>query len=265
MDAIEAQPRKLVLRLGAKVNLESLPSLPSHFRARVSHLSGTLGVVFMCPSTGEAWCRLNSGYAGQIYPPSIKHIEARTFPLNYRQIVTPTPDAIDLHPHMFVECRDGYVGKLAGVVSDAGTGIVTSLLTRVRTGLAAAIAGPSDPLAPLMEVAGQEVMISPAWAKTPETVNHLLGAGHHLRIDATASQVAHSLVLRDDGQLLQDVYAILGKSHAVANYLNDFQVSVHDGEVTISGVALSPRLRAAVESDIWHVPGVLFIRNNLNN
>jgi hypothetical protein len=264
MDGTDQQPRKLVLRLGGRVNLEKLPSLPERFRTRVSHLSGNLGMLLLRPTTGEAWCRLSSGLSGQIWPPSVKRLDARTYPLNFQQPVTPTPDAIDLHPHMYCECRDGYVGKLEGVVIDALSGAVTGLLVRMRTGVEEDISGPRDPLAALVEVAGRQVLVPPSWAKSPETVNHLIGSDHHLKLDASASQVAHSLELRGDARLLQDVYAILQKNHALASYLSDFRISVHDGDVTIAGVALSPRLRASVEQDIWHVPGVLNVHNQLD-
>jgi len=83
---------------------------------------------------------------------------------------------------------------------------------------------------------------------------------HHLKLDATAPQVAHGLHLRDDVDLQHDVYAIIAHNPALATYLSALRVTVHDGAVHVSGVALSPRLRASMEQDIWHVPGVLAVR-----
>ena len=258
----EETPSKMVLRLGAMVNLDDVPSLPERFRQRVTQLQGRLGSVFLLPDEGDVWCRLSRGLSGQVWPPTIKRVDARTFPLNDQQMPTPTPNvAMELHPHMHVECRDGYAGKLEGIVIDGASGVARTLLLRIRTNLQDDVASPSDPLGLLIPLQGQAVMIPPEWAKSPETVNHMLGAAHYLKLDATASQVAHGLILRNDGDLQQDVYEILGKNPALATYLSTMRVGVHDGAVTLTGAKLSPRLNAATEQDIWHVPGILALHN----
>lgn len=256
---------KWVLRLGATVDLSEVPTLPERFRQRVTQSQGRLGSVFLVPADGTVWCRLSRGFSGQVWPPLIKPVDARTVPMNDQQMPTPTPGAaIELHPHMHVECRDGYLGKLEGVVIDTANGAANALLLRVRANLQDDITSPGDPLSAFVSLQGQALMIPPEWAKSPETVTHALGATHFLRLEATASQIAHGLVLRPDGDLQQDVYAILSKNPALATYLGEMLVEVHDGAITISGVALSGRLRASVEQDIWHVPGVLAVRNHLD-
>ena len=260
MNVAEATRSKLLLRLGAGAHLDEIPSLPERFRQRVTLLQGKLGSVFLMPETGDIWCRLSSGLSGQIWPPAIKRVDARTFPTNARQMPTPAPDAIELFPQMFVECRDGYVGKLEGVVLDLATGTANALLVHIRRDLADIVVSPEDPLAELVEVQGQRLLIAPDWAKAPETLRHALGVQHHLKINATAPQVASGLHLRDDGDLQQDVYTILAQNPALATYLSDLRVTVQDGAVLVSGASLSPRLRASLEQDIWHVPGVLAVR-----
>ncbi len=263
MDAGEPRRDRLVLRLGSQVDLNEVLSVPERYRQRLTQLAGRLGSVFLYPEAGEVWCKLSRGLGGQVWPPTIKRVDARTFPMNSRQTPTPPPDAIELHPRMGVECRDGDVGRLEGIVLAGATGAAEALLVRVRSALENVVTSPLDPLAVFIPEQGQLLLVPPEWAKTAETVTHTFGAAHALRIEASAAQVAHSLHLRDDGDLTQDVNAILGKSPALAPYLNDFRVAVHDGVVRLSGPALSPRLRASLEQDIWHVPGVLAVRSAL--
>ena len=255
--------RTVVLRLGAQIRLGTIASLPERYRARLSQLNGRLGMFFLMSATNEGWPRLSSSRGGQIWPPSIIKVEARTFPLNDSQPSTPPPDAIGLQPHMLVECKNGYVGKLEGVVVDANSGLTTALLLRVRSDVGTSLSGYGDPLAVLLPQAGRLLMLSPDWAHSPQQVNHALGASHHLQLEATFAQVASGLVLRDDGELTQDVWDILGKSPSIAPYFGSIKVTVQDGTVTLAGPALSPRLRASVEQDIWHIPGVLNVRNQL--
>jgi hypothetical protein len=264
MDAGEPRHERMVLRLGAPVDLSEVPSLPERYRQRATQFAGRLGGVFLCPDAGEVWCKLSRGLHGQVWPPTVKRVDARTLPLNDRQSPTPPPDAIELHPRMRVECRDGDVGRLEGIVIATASGTADALLVRVRGALENVVASPLDPLSALIPEQGQLLLVPPEWAKAAETLTHAFGAAHALRVEASAAQVAHSLHLRDDGDLMQAVYAMLGKSPALAPYLHDFRVDVQDGVVHLSGPSLSPRLRASLEQDIWHVPGVLAVRSDLD-
>lgn len=249
--------RRIVLRLGARVALDAIASLPARLRATPSLLRGKLGEALVAPATGDLWCRLNGAFASQIWPPEIKRVETRVFPLTDRQPPTPPPEVVSLFPGTYVACRDGFVGRLEGVVVESASGTASALVVRLRSRLEDVVSSPGDPLAPLVGVAGQAVLLAPAWAKSPETVAQLFGNAHQLTLDATAFQVAHSLMLRDDATLTQDIWAILGQNKAYAPYLGRFTVQVRDGTVTLAGPAISPRLAAAVEQDVWHVPGVL--------
>lgn len=258
----DTKQRNVVLRLGTNVRLGAITSLPERYRVRASQLNGKLNIIFVQPASGEGWCRLSGGVGGQIWPPSIMRVEARTFPLNDRQPSTPPPDSIDLHPHMLVECKEDYVGKLTGTVVEAATGLITALLLQVRTDIAEIITSYGDPMRVLVPHVGQLLMIAPAWIREPDANNHANGAAR-LKLNATVAQVASSLVLRGDGEMLQEVWDILGKNPAVTPYLSELRVTVHDGTVTIAGRSLSPRLRASIEQNIWHIPGVLNVRNLL--
>ncbi len=267
MDAVEQRRDKMVLRLGAQVHLDQLPTLPERYRQQATQSEGRLGSVLLRPDVGEVWCRLSGGLGGQVWPPAIKRVETRTVPLNDQQMPTPH-DFIELFPKMHVDCLDGEeIGRLEGIVIATATGLADALLVRIRGNMEDVVASPRDPLAALVPEQGRALMVPPEWADKSETIAQKLvgkiAATHNLHLNATATQVAHSLQLRDDGDLQQDVYAILGKSPALAPYLSDFRVSVHDGIVTIGGATLSPRLRASVEQDIWHIPGVLGVRNML--
>ncbi len=244
---------RLVLRLGAHVNLEDIPTLPARERQRPGALEGRLGSVFV--SGEDLWCRLSGGMRGQVWPLSFKHVEARTVPLYEHQQPTPSPDAIELLPQMPVECHDGLVGKLEGVTVLLATGQVDFLLVRLRGGLEDVVARPTDALAPLVPVQGQAVLLDPTWAMA--TAN---GSTRHLALDASAEQIASALVLRDDRVLEQEVYAILSENPALATYLSAFRVAVQDGAVTLAVPPLSPRLRSSMEQVVWHIPGVLAVR-----
>ena len=82
-----------------------------------------------------------------------------------------------------------------------------------------------------------------------------------LRLDATVEQVASAGLLRTDGQLTAAVWQILSENPALAPSLGRLRVQVRDGEVTLLGALPSPRHRASAEQDIWHLPGVIAVRN----
>ncbi len=246
---------RTVLRLGTRCALDIFPSLPERYRARETQSHGKLGQILLLVATNEIWCRLDSEVSGQVWPPGIVRTDARIVPLRAEQSPTPPPEAIALYPHMLIEGREGFVGKLQGIVVATSSGLAGSLLVHVRKDLDGGISGPSDPLRLLLPVEGQEIMVAADWAKISET-------NHHLRLDATIAQIAHGLVLRPDREIQQDIWNILGESRALAPYIGQFQVDVQDGAVTITGQSISGRLRSSLEQDIWHVSGVLSVQGN---
>lgn len=255
--------RRIVVRLGRRVTLAEVTSVGAAFRAPSARLAGKCDEALVIPATGATWCRLRGAVGGQIWPPALGHVSRRLIPLHADQLSTPPPEAVSLFPGTYIECRDGYVGRLDGLVVESDTGATVGFLVRARAGLGEIITGPRDPLAHMLPVAGQTLLVPPAWAKAPETVARFYGADHHLKIDATAAQVARCLTLRDDATLAQEIWTLLGQNKAIAPYIERFAITVRDGAVTITGPALSHRLSAAVEQDVWHIPGVLDVTNAL--
>ncbi|HEY7974219.1 MAG TPA: BON domain-containing protein, partial [Ktedonobacterales bacterium] len=68
---------------------------------------------------------------------------------------------------------------------------------------------------------------------------------------------------RSDGQMTASVWQILSENPAIAPYLARLRVQVRDGEVTLLGTLPTPRHRASAEQDIWHIPGVIAVRNEV--
>ena len=115
---------------------------------------------------------------------------------------------------MRVWCASGAVGKLMGVVVDRGTGLAVGLVVRVRGDVEAEATWPTAPLWPLLPVAGQTMLLPPAWATNVEKTEGAfppLGGEARLILDASASQVAHSLVLRPDADLLAGILGRAGR------------------------------------------------------
>jgi hypothetical protein len=208
--------------------------------------------------TAEVWCRLRA--------PRPFARAVRTVPLGALQPPTPTPDALDLRRDARVDCAGGIVGRLEGLVIDTRTGRVTELLVRVRRDVEADVARPNDPLAPLVSVAGQRVLVPPAWATRSDASKAalpFLPAAHRLTLQATAAQIEHGLVLRGDAALEADVWRILGANPAIEPALGGLRVVVREGEVTLLGALPTTRHRLSAEQDVWHVPGVLAVHNEI--
>ena len=251
-------PTRRVLRLGARVTLGDLPSLPPRLRGAMGGPSGTLSGARLRARTGEVWCRLS--VRGRL-PWSRR---ARMLALNATQPPAPTPDAVELRRNMYVDCEGGRVGRLEGLVIDGHTGLATDLLVHVRGDVDADLTGPTDPRAPLVRVQGQRVLVPPAWASKVDLVPAglpFLPGQLRLMLNATAAQVAHGFVLRDDAALTADVWSMLAANPALAPSLAHLRVVVHDGTVILLGSLPSVRHRLSAEQDIWHVPGVLGIQD----
>ena len=118
----------------------------------------------------------------------------------------------------------------------------------------------------LVNLQGQEALISPTWAVSVAQSSSMLpfvAPELTLRLDATVEQVASAATLRTDGQLTAAVWQILSENPALAPYLARLRVQVRDGEVTLLGELPTPRHRASAEQDIWHLPGVIALRNEV--
>ncbi len=252
-------PTRQVLRLGERVNLGDLATLPQRYRGAMGGPRGVLVRARLRARTGEVWCQLGSPR------PWVRDV--RTVPITSAQPPTPTPDALELRRHIRVDCQAGRVGKLEGVVVDTHSGLATELLIHVRGDVAADVESPTDPLAPLLRVQGLRVLVPPAWATKAEHASSELPfapAQARLMLTATAVQVAHGLILRDDAALTADVWAILAANPAIEPTLSHMRVEVRDGTVTLLGSVPSSRHRLSAEQDVWHVPGVLGVRNEMS-
>jgi hypothetical protein len=148
---------------------------------------------------------------------------------------------------------------------DAHTGLAMELVVRVRADVASDIARPTDPMGSLLPVRGQRVLVPPVWAAKAGRPKAGIFSPRHgrLLLTATPAQIGHSPVLRDDAALTADVWAILTANPALQPVLGGVRVAVRDGTVMLRGHMPSIRLRLAAEQDIWHVPGVFAIQDEL--
>jgi BON domain len=255
--SLPGQGRRVV-RLGAPLSSNDLSTLPPRYRPGVGGPLGVSAGARLRARTGEIWLRLR----GQ--RPWARKI--RTIPLSTTQPPTPTPDALELRRHMAVDCRGGHVGRLEGLIVDTRTGVATELLVRVRDDVEADVSGPTSALAPLLRVRGQQLLLPPVWATKIARITSplpFLGPSARLQLDASAAQVAHSLTLRADAALLADVWAILAANPAIEPSLPRIRVVVRDGAVTLLGRVPTVRHRLSAEQDVWHIPGVLTVHNEL--
>ena len=246
----DALHRNMILRLGSQIRLSDIASIPETYQDTPDQLNGRLGSIYLNAEASDIWCRINGGISSQVWPPAVKHIEARIFPLHKRQSTTPPPNAIELLPQMAVLCEEGKFGKLTGILIDTRIGKASSLLVHVRSNNDA-----------FLSKSGDTLLVPPNWVAAPNSAASLQLKPHQLLIDASVHQIAHGMVLRDDAEIMQDVWTILGKNPALQPYVAQMHVHVMDGSVSITGPALSPRLRSSLEQEIWHIPGVFNLRN----
>lgn len=255
-------PARRVLHFGDRVLGADVPSVPERYRG-MEGPSGRLDAVRLHPSTGEVWLRLR--------PSDMRHPLRRLirmYPLNATQPPTPapTPEILDLRGGMRVCCHDGYLGRLEGIAIDPRAGLAIELLVRIRGDARAAITSLTDPLAYLLPVSGQRLLLAASWAHStkPDIGRQWLrGGGAVLQLDATAEQSASATALRADGDIAGDVIRLLDANPALAPYTARIRVTVRDGEVTLLGSVPTRRHRASAEQDAWHVSGVFAVRNEL--
>jgi hypothetical protein len=167
---------------------------------------------------------------------------------------------------MRVQCHEGYIGRLEGLVIETSEGVVSDLIVRVRSDALADVELSSDPMFKLVGAQGQEVFLSPSWAVSvaqSESMLPFFAPELTLRLDATVEQVASAALLRSDGELTASVWQILSENPALAPFLGRLRVQVRDGEVTLLGSLPTRRHRASAEQDIWHLPGVIAMRNEV--
>lgn len=251
------QPARRIIRFGQRITGRQVPTAPQRARGVDDGAMGRLKGARLRARGREAWLRLSSGELNR---------EIRTVPVNTTQAPAPTPDALELRGGMRVQCHEGYVGRLEGLVIETRSGLVSDLIVRVRSDALADVQLSSDPMFKLVNLQGQEALIAPTWAVSVTQSPSLLpfvAPDLTLRLDATVEQVASAATLRTDGQLTASVWQILSENPAIAPYLGRLRVHVSDGEVTLLGALPSARHRASAEQDIWHLPGVIAVSNEV--
>ncbi len=251
------EPARRIFRFGQRISGQLLPTAPQRVRGIDDGALGRLRGARLRARGREVWLRLSAGDLSRTI---------RTAPINSTQAPAPTPDALELRGSMRVRCHEGYVGRLAGMIIDAHEGVVSDLILRVRRDVLADVSLSSDPMFKLVDVQGQEVLISPAWAVSVSQSESMLAFGASsltLHIDASVEQIASGALLRTDGQLTAAVWEILSENPAIAPYQGKLRVIVREGEVTLLGALPSSRHRSSAEQDVWHLPGVLAVRNEI--
>ena len=253
-------PGRHVLRLGAKIKGDDVPTVPERYRG-LDGPTGKITSARLVPATGEIWLRLlRMSYR----PPFERTI--RTIPLGSRQPPAPAPDALELRGGMRIYCHEGYVGKLEGVALDTSTGLCNELLIHIRGDVLSDVETTTSPLASLLDVAGQRLLVSPAWAgsvKREASQMPFRGDVLSLHLNASPEQIASGTRLYSDEKVAGDIWSILNINPAIAPYTGRLHLEVHDGTVRIWGNLPTPRHRASAEQDIWHVPGVFALHNQI--
>ncbi len=256
-DGTEWQGRH-VLRLGAKIKGEDVPTVPERYRG----LDGPTGRVVgarLVSATGELWLRL---VRMSHRPPFERTI--RTIPLSGRQSPAPAPEAVELRGGMRVYCHEGYVGRLEGVTFGTVSGLCIELVVHIRSDVLSDVETTTSPLAKLLDVAGARLLVSPSWAtsvKRETSTMPLRGDTVTLHLDASPEQIASGTRLRSDREVAADIWGILNANPAILPYTGRLRVEVRDGTVSLWGTLPTPRHRASAEQDIWHVPGVFALHD----
>ncbi len=248
-----------IFRFGQKIRGENVPSVPARYRGGPGGPTGRVVAALLRPSSGEIWLRIRPSDAPW-------QRQVRTIPLNADQPPTPTPESVELRGGIRVYCHDGFAGRLEGFALDTRAGLAQQIVVRIRSNALADVDDPSDPLFKLVEVSGQQLLLSPAWvvSATHESSGFPFGSGStRLKLDASAEQVASGLLLRSDGELTAAIWNILDDNPAIAPSAGQLRVLVHDGDVTLRGLLPTPRHRASAEQDVWHVPGVFAVHNEI--
>lgn len=248
-----------IFRFGQKIRGENVPSVPARYRGGPGGPTGRVVAALLRPSSGEIWLRIRPSDAPW-------QRQVRTIPLNADQPPTPTPESVELRGGIRVYCHDGFAGRLEGFALDTRAGLAQQIVVRIRSNALADVDDPSDPLFKLVEVSGQQLLLSPAWvvSATHESSGFPFGSGStRLKLDASAEQVASGLLLRSDGELTAAIWNILDDNPAIAPSAGQLRVLVHDGDVTLRGLLPTPRHRASAEQDVWHIPGVFAVHNEI--
>ena len=255
------QPTRRLYRFGQHITGRDIFSAEMRRRLGGDGPSGKLIGARLRPSAAEVWLRLRPTDLRNRWKRLIRIVA-----LNTTQSSSPTPDSVELRGGMSIRCHEGYIGRLEGLVLDVQAGLAQELVVRIRSDVLADVENSTSPLYHLFNLRGQRVALSPAWAvsssRAPSSLP-LKGDSYTLFLDASAEQVASATVVRGDGELTSAIWDILGHNPALSPSLGGLRVVVRDGDVTLLGALPSIRHRASIEQDVWHVPGVLAVHNEI--
>lgn len=252
-------PVSRVLRFGQRITRDDLPFALQTGGSGVESAFGTLIGAHVTKDASDIWLRL--GIGGLLRPTKYQTIHV------YGSGPEDAPrDGFLLHDDLRVRCHEGYVGKVDGLALDLRTGEALGLLLHVRSDVLSAITRASDPYYHLLPLAGQRILIPMAWMRSighAKAALPFLPIEETLHLDASVEQVASATVVRADADLEADVIQILEENIALAPLLARISIQVREGVVRLRGEVPSERHKASVEQDVWHVPGVNGVRNEL--
>lgn len=260
INALNYAPVRRVLRFGQQVRGDTIASIARGPAVGPRGHTGRLVAADLLPMAHQAWLHLSSR---GLLPWQQR---TRVVALSPTQPAQPPADALELRGGLRAHCHEGYVGRIEGLSVDATSGRILDLLLRVRTDVLAEVETAASPFNALLRVAGQAVLIPPDWVSglTKESGGGLLGGNESvLELTASPEQIAAGMLVRPDGTLTADIWRLWEDNPAITAYLDRIRPVVHDGDVTLVGNLPDPRLKASAEQDVWHVPGVFSVVNDI--
>jgi hypothetical protein len=252
-------PVSRVLRFGQRITRDDLPLALQAGGSGAEGAIGTLISVQLTKDASHIWLRL--GVGGLLRPTKYQTIDVYGNGPDEA-----SPDGFLLHDDLRARCHEGYVGKVEGLALDLRTGEALGVLLHVRSDVLSAITRASDPYYQLLPLAGQRILVPPAWMRSVSRTKAALPLRpdeETLHLDASVEQVASATVVRADADLEADIIHILEENPAAAPLLAHISIHVRDGIVRLRGEAPTPRHIASIEQDVWHVPGVNGVRNEM--
>ncbi|HEY7347099.1 MAG TPA: BON domain-containing protein [Ktedonobacterales bacterium] len=257
MDRQVSEYARVLLQPGKLFRAEHVLGMPAPYRDRLSGVRAEITRLWLWPQSAQVTAAVR-------FRKNLLSKKEDITPLSADAPLEPAKreGCVELRAKMQVFCTDEHhekaryrVGNLEGLTVAARTGLADGLVVRVRAHPEAEVERPTDPLAPLVAVAGRRLVLSPAWA---------MAAGDgELVLSAFPAQVASSVEYLNDWQVRERIWAILNENPALQPYLSWLGIEVKDGVAYLSGRLPMARLRNSAKQDIWHVPGVVGIEDTL--
>ena len=257
MDMQVSEHARMLLQPGKPFKSEQISGMPASYRERLSRGNTEIRRLWLWPKTAQVMASMRVRR-------NLLSVKEEMVPFSTGVPLSPTSDesAVELRAKMAVFCMDEHgkraryrVGQFEGLTIAARTGLANGVIVRVRAHPEAEVARPTDPLAPLVAVAGHRLVASPAWVMTAEREG--------LVLSVFPAQMASSVEFLDDWQVRERLWAILHENPALQPYLSWLRIDVQDGVVYLRGRLPMARLRNSAKQDIWHVPGVVAIEDEL--